>query len=264
DSRAYLYRQGKLSRLTKDHSVVQKMIDHNMLSEEEARNHPDASVINRAFGQSPELELEISEPIEMQPGDGLLLCTDGLSGYVSDEEIAQRIGGQGDAQEITNALIDLALEAGGEDNVTVQYVLFAQNGKPAIGVPAESSVPERQSFAGSADQEAVTKLSDFSRRTSVALIVGGFLFGLLLGWFVAGGTTEYLRAWWQKRTTAAASPSPTPKNSGEKPSAEPSREIPKGNQEPQNNKSGAEAPAAPGKPIPKPSPVSAATNDVPK
>ena len=124
DSRAYLFRGGRLQRLTKDHSAIQKMLDHHMLTEAEARDHPDASVINRAFGQAPELELELSPPISLQSGDGLLLCTDGLCGYVDDGEIERVISGMDDAQQITDRLIDLALDAGGEDNVTIQFLQF--------------------------------------------------------------------------------------------------------------------------------------------
>ncbi|MEP7340902.1 MAG: protein phosphatase 2C domain-containing protein, partial [Acidobacteriota bacterium] len=106
DSRAYLVRQGRLTRLTKDHSAVQKMIDHNMLTEAEARDHPDASIINRAFGQTPELELEISAPLAIARGDGLLLCSDGLCGYVDDSVIESAVGRYEDAQKIADALID--------------------------------------------------------------------------------------------------------------------------------------------------------------
>ncbi len=122
DSRAYLFRDGKLSRLTYDHSVVQRMIDHKILTEEQARNHPDASIITRAFGQEPELELEITPPVDLRPGDGILLCSDGLSGYVDDGLIQQVIRRNTDAQQVTDALIDLALSVGGEDNVTIQFL----------------------------------------------------------------------------------------------------------------------------------------------
>jgi serine/threonine protein phosphatase PrpC len=146
DSRAYLFRNGKLSRLMRDHSVVQRMIDNNILTEEQARDHPDANIITRAFGQKPEIELEVSAPFDLREGDGILLCTDGLCGYVDDRTIERVIGGQSDAQQITDALIDTALAAGGEDNVTVQFLQFGQRrkavitkeitGRPAAGEPS--------------------------------------------------------------------------------------------------------------------------------
>ena len=132
DSRAYLFRDGKLSRLMRDHSVVQRMIDHNMLTEEQARDHPDSNVITRAFGQKPEIELEVSAPFDLREGDAILLCTDGLCGYVNDQSIERVIRGQSDAQQITDALIDLALSVGGEDNVTVQFLQFGQRRRKAI------------------------------------------------------------------------------------------------------------------------------------
>ncbi|MGA9772641.1 MAG: PP2C family serine/threonine-protein phosphatase [Blastocatellia bacterium] len=149
DSRAYLFRDGKLSRLMRDHSVVQRMIDHNMLTEEQARDHPDANIITRAFGQKPEIELEISAPLDLKEGDGILLCTDGLCGYVDDQTIERVIGTQSDAQQITDGLIDLALSVGGEDNVTVQFLQFGQRRKKAVitkemaGQPVETGNSQR-------------------------------------------------------------------------------------------------------------------------
>lgn len=131
DSRAYLMRGGTLSPWTHDHTRVQQMLDHGMLTEEEARHHPDASVITRAFGQQPEIELEISEPRELRSGDRILLCSDGLCGYVDDAAIARGLEVSGGAQEATNQLIELALEAGGEDNVSVQVVRI-EDQTPAV------------------------------------------------------------------------------------------------------------------------------------
>ena len=124
DSRAYLFRNSELTRLTKDHSIVQKMVDDNILTEEQARNHPSSNVITNALGQIPNLNLEITGPVEMADGDRVLLCTDGLCGYVSDFDIESAIKKGGTPQEITDRLVELALAAGGEDNVTVQYIQF--------------------------------------------------------------------------------------------------------------------------------------------
>lgn len=123
DSRAYLFRGARLLRLTRDHTLVQRMVDDNLLSEEEARNHPDSSVVSRAFGRTRELELEIAEPRELFPGDRLLLCSDGLSGFVDDAAIAGVMADRG-AREAAEELVELALAAGGEDNVSVQVVAF--------------------------------------------------------------------------------------------------------------------------------------------
>jgi protein phosphatase len=123
DSRAYLYREHRLTRLTRDHTVVQRMVDCGMISEESARNHPEASVLSRAFGQSPQVDLEISAPIDLREGDGVLLCSDGLCGYVGEPALEQTLKQfETTPEEAVSALIQLALETGGEDNVTVSYI----------------------------------------------------------------------------------------------------------------------------------------------
>ncbi|HEX4966507.1 MAG TPA: protein phosphatase 2C domain-containing protein [Thermoanaerobaculia bacterium] len=168
DSRAYLLRGGELSRLTRDHTVVQRMLDHNMLSPEEARDHPDASVVTRAFGQKPDVELEVSAPFELQPGDRLLLCSDGLCGYVDDERIRQVLARGGDAQAVADALIGLALDAGGEDNVSVQ-ILAAEGagGRRSAGLPPAAPAPRRGP----------------SWIFVILLLLAAFLLGLLLSRF---------------------------------------------------------------------------------
>ena len=122
DSRAYMYRGGQFTRLTRDHSFVQRMVDRNLLTEEQARDHPNANVVTRAFGQRPDIEFEVSAPLMLQPGDRIMLCSDGLCGYVEDAAIEQAMGQPASAQQIAEALIQLALAAGGEDNVTVQVL----------------------------------------------------------------------------------------------------------------------------------------------
>lgn len=122
DSRAYLERDGALTRWTRDHTRVQQMLDHDVLTEEEARRHPDASVVTRAFGPEPEIDLEVSETRELLPDDRVLLCSDGLCGFVDDAVIAQALAAANDVQDATRRLIELALAAGGEDNVSVQVV----------------------------------------------------------------------------------------------------------------------------------------------
>jgi protein phosphatase len=124
DSRVYLIREGQLSRLTRDHSIVQKMVDHGIITDAQSRTHPDASVLTHSLGQ-PSAELELAE-MPWQPGDSLLLCSDGLWGYVSEETL-QATASQADhtAEEIADALLDLALEAGGADNISIVFVRLA-------------------------------------------------------------------------------------------------------------------------------------------
>ena len=123
DSRAYLFRGGKLQPLTKDHSAVQRLVDLGAITPEQARVHPDSSVITRAIGQQPEVELEVSQPMRLLPGDGLLLCSDGLSGYTSADAIAGVLRQSLEPPAAVAALGQLALDGGSDDNITIQYLL---------------------------------------------------------------------------------------------------------------------------------------------
>ena len=116
DSRTYLRRKGQLSRLTRDDSMVQMLIDRGALSEEEARSHPQRSVVLEALDGVPRT-LPAVQSVKAQIGDRLLLCSDGVTDYVSDDQVAQWLG-IADAEEAVHELARLALEQGGRDNVT--------------------------------------------------------------------------------------------------------------------------------------------------
>jgi len=122
DSRAYLLRRGVLRRLTSDHSMVQRMVDEKLITPEEARNHPNSNVLTRALGQQPDVAIELSTPEPLEPGDRIVLCSDGLWGYVADDAIAQVAAATPDSQAIAEKLVALALEGGSDDNITVQVV----------------------------------------------------------------------------------------------------------------------------------------------
>jgi len=117
DSRCYLLRSGRLQSLTRDHTIVEELVDRGLLSAEEAERHPYKNVLSRNLGAKPETRVDVLE-IELKPGDRLLLCSDGLYGYASAEAI-QYLLGSGDAPEhVARDLIDLALRGGGGDNVS--------------------------------------------------------------------------------------------------------------------------------------------------
>lgn len=118
DSRAYLLHYGRLQQLTEDHSMVADLVRQGALTAEEARFHPNRSVITRALGSDPRTPVDILE-VEATPGDRLLLATDGLTGLVPDAEIERILALSPTPGEAVDALIDAALEAGGADNVTV-------------------------------------------------------------------------------------------------------------------------------------------------
>ena len=117
DSRAYRVRGRRIERLTRDHSLVQGLIDAGMLSREEAKDHPDANVITRAVGASESLDVEITAG-DAEPGDQFLLASDGLTRLVDDEELASILSSwePGDAAD---TLIDAVLARGAPDNVSL-------------------------------------------------------------------------------------------------------------------------------------------------
>jgi serine/threonine protein phosphatase PrpC len=117
DSRCYLLRGGRLQAVTRDHTIVEELVDRGLLSAEEADRHPYKNVLSRNLGAKPETRVDLLD-LELKPGDRLLLCSDGLYGYASAEAI-QYLLGSGDAPEhVTRDLIDLALRGGGGDNVS--------------------------------------------------------------------------------------------------------------------------------------------------
>ena len=120
DSRVYLLRAGKLTRLTRDHSEVQDLVDRGLIDEDEARVWPRRNVVTRALGVSETPELEIVDG-PVQPDDRFLLCSDGLTGHLLDPELRSLLSGA-DLDAAAGALIDLTLERGAQDNVTVVLV----------------------------------------------------------------------------------------------------------------------------------------------
>ncbi|WP_195631319.1 Stp1/IreP family PP2C-type Ser/Thr phosphatase [Eggerthella lenta] len=118
DSRAYLLHQGKLQQLTRDHSLMADMIEAGQLTPEEARTHPQRSVITRALGSDAHLHPDIYE-INVETGDRLLICSDGLSGMIFDDQIENTLRRVQDPQRCASQLVNEAIAAGGPDNVTV-------------------------------------------------------------------------------------------------------------------------------------------------
>jgi serine/threonine protein phosphatase PrpC len=118
DSRAYLLRDGELRQLTRDHSLVDEFVRQGKLTEEEARDHPQKSIITRALGPEPAVEVD-RQTLPLRDGDVLLLCSDGLTSMVHEDEIAPILASAGSLQEAGKRLIAAANEAGGRDNITV-------------------------------------------------------------------------------------------------------------------------------------------------
>jgi protein phosphatase len=118
DSRVYMFRGGKLQQLTEDHSWVGEQVRAGVLSSDDARRHPWRNVVTRALAGGDDPEVEIND-LDVQPGDRILICSDGLSGVVAPEKLEAILAGSDDLQQACAALIAAANAAGGPDNVTV-------------------------------------------------------------------------------------------------------------------------------------------------
>lgn len=118
DSRAYLCRDGVLRQLTDDHSLVNELVKSGQLSKEEAKVHPRRNVLTRALGTDATVETEINR-YAWQSGDIVLICSDGLSGLVSESRLQELLHVDQDLEQLADELVHSALKAGGDDNVTV-------------------------------------------------------------------------------------------------------------------------------------------------
>jgi PPM family protein phosphatase len=147
DSRAYRLREGRLEQLTEDHSLVADLVRSGRLTPEEADTHPQRSVITRALGTDREVDVD-TFTVEAAPGDVFLLCSDGLTTMVDDEEVSQTVASADTLDQAAKGLVKAANRAGGEDNITV--VLFEVAGEPA---ELEDTAIARPNGRGEADLE---------------------------------------------------------------------------------------------------------------
>jgi protein phosphatase len=151
DSRAYRIRGDKLEQLTDDHSLVGELVRSGRLSPEEAESHPQRSVITRALGTEPDVDVD-TFTIEAEPGDVYLICSDGLTDMVPPRELeALLVGRVGDLDAAARTLVDAANAGGGEDNITVVLFQIAANApagsdvtmeSPALTLPEPEPAPE--------------------------------------------------------------------------------------------------------------------------
>ena len=121
DSRLYIINESGITQVTVDHSFVEEMIRSGRIVRSEARNHPDKNKITRAVGVFPKVDVDFFEA-KVAPGDTVLLCTDGLTNMVEDEEIKKIVLGQRDIVEKTQTLIEVANKNGGTDNITALLI----------------------------------------------------------------------------------------------------------------------------------------------
>jgi PPM family protein phosphatase len=151
DSRAYLLRDGALRQITEDHTLVQHLIDEGHISKEEASKHPQRNIVTRAIGVAEDVEVD-ALTLDLLPGDQVLLCSDGLTGVIGDDTIADRLAQDRDPDATIAELIDAANEAGGPDNISVLLLRYDDS---EAEVPAEPMLePVTRTIAISTRQES--------------------------------------------------------------------------------------------------------------
>jgi PPM family protein phosphatase len=122
DTRLYLIRDGQITRVTRDHSYVGRLVESGIISQEEAETHPQRNILTAALGTNPDLIMDSpGQPEPLRPEDVLLICSDGLWGLVRDSEILDAVENKS-AEQAGRELIELARERGGPDNITVEIL----------------------------------------------------------------------------------------------------------------------------------------------
>jgi len=190
DSRAYLVRDGELEQLTEDHSLVNELLKSGKLTPEEAETHPQRSVITRAVGTDPDVDVD-SFTVDAHEGDVFLLCSDGLTDMVDDDDIREVAAKyRHDLDRVTKSLVSAANRGGGEDNITVVAFTIAEGDEtqrmdavdedtmenvPAPKVDTMVVPPEQVEHVfvepGSPEAEAVTRREPISPTARVRLVL---------------------------------------------------------------------------------------------
>lgn len=158
DSRAYRLRGGKFERLTRDHSLVEEMRRKGQLTDAQAEDHPQRSIITRALGPEPEVTVDV-QTVPAQPGDVFLICSDGLTTMLGDDHIARLLGRASSMDSAVRALVDEANRAGGRDNITVIAFRLGDAAAPA-------REPEGATLIGPSAEEAGLTATEVRRRAA--------------------------------------------------------------------------------------------------
>jgi serine/threonine protein phosphatase PrpC len=194
DSRAYLWREGRLTLLTRDHSWVGERVRDGVLSEEEARRHRWRSVITNALGSFPQARLDLFG-IELQPGDEVLLCSDGLNSVLTDEaleDLLSRVSSE-PAERVAKELVQAANAGGGPDNITVALLRYRGTDRTLrpYSLPTLDDSPHPRTLEPEPEARTTQVLEPAARRPRIswlmpALMVVGFLaVALLLAYLLA-------------------------------------------------------------------------------
>lgn len=177
DSRCYLLRDGDVTLLTEDHTVVGRMVSDGLLTAEQATQHPQRSMLTRALGTAKHVDVDVTHA-SLHGGDRLLLCSDGLTAVVEPNELARLLSASDDLQQVVDSLIDLSLERGAPDNVTV--VLLDIAGTPSGGARPGGNESKRRTPRR---QPAVKRVMGIPRRAIIwalliALVIAGGIIGI--------------------------------------------------------------------------------------
>ncbi len=159
DSRAYRLRDGKLERLTRDHSLVEEMRRKGQLTDAQAEDHPQRSIITRALGPEADVDVDV-QTVPAQSGDVFLICSDGLTTMLDDDHVARLLGRATSMDSAVRALVDEANRAGGRDNVTVLVFKLEDAAAPAKGNP------EGATLIGASAEEAGLTATEVRRRAA--------------------------------------------------------------------------------------------------
>jgi PPM family protein phosphatase len=160
DSRAYRLRAGRLEQLTRDHSLVEEMRRKGQITDAQAQDHPQRSIITRALGPEPEVEPDV-QTVPAAPGDVFLICSDGLTTMLSEEQIAKLLAGATSMDAAVRALVDEANRAGGRDNITALAFRLED-----AAAPQQSH--EDATLIGSTAAEAGLTTTEVRRRAAAA------------------------------------------------------------------------------------------------
>ena len=160
DSRAYRLRDGKLERLTRDHSLVEEMRRKGQITDAQAEDHPQRSIITRALGPEPEVEVDV-QTVPASPGDVFLLCSDGLTTMLDEDRIARVLTDAPSIDAAVRALVDEANRAGGRDNITALAFRLADAAAP-------QRQPQGATLIGPSAEEAGLTATELRRRAAAA------------------------------------------------------------------------------------------------
>ena len=179
DSRGYHWRNGEMRQVTKDQSLVARLVEEGVITEEEALNHPRRNVILQSLGTEDPLEIDLFN-VELGPSESLIMCTDGLTRHLTDQEISSIVGDL-DPESATEKMIQLANKRGGEDNISVAIL---QRGEMSKSLSTELSPITRVTRTRNTVSTGESERGAFWYNTATLTIM--YLFLVLLIWILTG------------------------------------------------------------------------------